>query len=89
MDDRFDNAIKESELYLEELKRTLPMAIDLKMNSSSPYTPEGRLLAKKIHEVEEVISSLQEARRSVVCPLSIHEGHTRKLNWTESGTSLH
>ena len=66
LDDRFDNAIKESELYLEELKQTLPMAIDLEMNSSSPYTPEGRLLAKKIHEVEEVISSLRDARKSVV-----------------------
>ena len=42
------------------------MAIDLGMNSASPYTPEGRLLAKKIHEVEEVISSLQDARKSVV-----------------------
>ena len=29
LDDKFDKAIKESELYLEELKSTLPAGIDL------------------------------------------------------------
>ena len=65
-DDKFDKAIKESESYLEVLKSALPAGIDLMMDSSSPYTPDGRNIAKKIHEVEEVISSLQNARRSVV-----------------------
>merc|ERR1712105_85357 len=66
LNDKFGSAIEESELYLEELKQTLPVTVNLGMDSASPYTPEGRLLAKKIHEVEEVIYSLRNARKSVV-----------------------
>merc|ERR1712237_236799 len=66
LDDRFNNAIRESELYLEELKKTLPVAVDLKMNTSSPYTPEGRLMVRRIHEVESLISGLEDARKVVM-----------------------
>ena len=66
LDDKFDSIIRESELYLEELKSILPAGTDLMMDSSSLYTPEGRKIAKKIQEVEEFVSGLQDARKSLV-----------------------
>merc|ERR1712237_20656 len=66
LDDRFNNAIRKAELYLKELRKALPVTVDLKMNTSSLYTSEGRLLVRRIHEVENLISGLEDARKVVM-----------------------